>query len=172
MSSGSSAEVALQNEIERIRARIAELERERQIPLAHDTTGVFRQRQQLTETNEALRESEALLRSFFDSAGVMRGIVEIADGVIVHVSCNQAAAKMYGVDRASVEGKPATELGASEEVAQRWVGLYEESRRAGKPVPARWKSGCAHNPFGPARRRAGAVAAEEALRCACTSPEY
>jgi PAS domain-containing protein len=54
----------------------------------------------------ALRESEAVFRSFFDSPGVMRGIVELADGKIVHVSCNAAAAEMArrgsGVNRRQV----------------------------------------------------------------------
>jgi PAS domain S-box-containing protein len=86
------------------------------------------------ESNEALRESEALLRSLFDSPEAMRGIVELVDGVIVHVSCNQTAAKMFGVESGSIAGKSAAEGGASEEVAQKWVGLYEDSRRTGQPV--------------------------------------
>jgi PAS domain S-box-containing protein len=107
---------------------------DRILTLSHDTTASVRQRQQLAESNEALRESEAVLRSLFDSPEVMRGIVELVDGVIVHVSCNQTAAKMFGVDHASVPGKAAIQLGASDEVAQAWVVLYEESRRTGKPV--------------------------------------
>ena len=120
MSTPSPAEAALHNEVERLRARVAELERE--------------PRGQLAESIEALRESEAVLRSLFDSPEVMRGIVELVDGVIVHVSCNATAAKMFGVDRALVAGKPAIALGASDEVAQKWVVLYEESQRTGKPV--------------------------------------
>jgi PAS domain S-box-containing protein len=84
--------------------------------------------------DEALRESEAVLQGLFDSPEVMRGIVEIVDGAIVHLSCNQAAAQMYGVDRESIAGKPATAAGASPEIAQAWVGLYEKSRRTGQPV--------------------------------------
>jgi PAS domain S-box-containing protein len=79
-------------------------------------------------------ESETVLRSFFDSPGVMRGIVELVEGVIIHVSCNQAAARMYGIERGSIAGKPATAAGASDEVARKWVGLYEESRSTGTPV--------------------------------------
>ncbi len=83
---------------------------------------------------EALRESEAVLRSFFDSPGMMRGFVELVDGAIVHASCNAAAAEMFGVDRASIAGLSATAAGASEEVARLWVDLYEKSRRTGQPV--------------------------------------
>ena len=83
---------------------------------------------------EALRESEAVLRSFFDSPGMMRGFVDLVGGDIVHVSCNAAAAKMYGVDRAAVAGLSATAAGASQDVARLWVDLYEKSRRTGEPV--------------------------------------
>jgi PAS domain S-box-containing protein len=86
------------------------------------------------KTEEALRESEAVLRSFFDSPGVMRGIVELIDSRIVHVSCNAAAAEMFGVDRQSIGGKSASEAGAPQKVARKWVGLYEKSRRTGKSV--------------------------------------
>jgi PAS domain S-box-containing protein len=107
---------------------------DRILTLAHETTASVRQRQETAESNRLLREKEAILRSFFDSAGVMRGIVELQDGCIIHVSCNQAAAKLFGVDGDSIPGKSAIELGADEGVAQAWVGLYEESRRTGKPA--------------------------------------
>jgi len=85
-------------------------------------------------TEEALRESEALLRSFFDSSGVMRGIVEIVDDTVVHVSCNLAAAQMLGVERESILGKSATDVGTPAEIAHKWLPIYNESRRTGKPV--------------------------------------
>jgi PAS domain S-box-containing protein len=83
---------------------------------------------------EALLESEAVLRGFFDSPGMMRGFVDLVDGVIVHVSCNRAAAEMYGVDREAIAGKTASGMGASEEVVRAWIALYEESWRTGQPV--------------------------------------
>ncbi len=85
-------------------------------------------------SKQSLREHEAILRSFFDSAGVMRGIVEVVDGRIIHVSCNQAAADMFGVDRDSIAGKSAREAGATEAVERTWTALYEDSRRTGMPV--------------------------------------
>jgi PAS domain S-box-containing protein len=107
---------------------------DRILTLAHETTGWVRQRQELAEANRSLRESETFLRSLFDSPEVMRGIVELVDGVIVHVSCNETAATMYGIARESISGKSSAETGASESVAQEWVRLYQESRRTGKPV--------------------------------------
>jgi PAS domain S-box-containing protein len=86
------------------------------------------------QAEKALSESEAALRTFFDSPGVMRGIVTLAGGAIVHISCNQAAAALYNIDRDQIEGKTPAHTGTPDAVARAWVGLYEESRRTGKPV--------------------------------------
>jgi PAS domain S-box-containing protein len=86
------------------------------------------------QAEDALRESEATLRSFFDSPGAMRGFVEMVDGRIVHVSCSIAAAELFGVDRESISGKSLTEAGVSEEIAHWEFNLYEESRRTGKQI--------------------------------------
>jgi PAS domain S-box-containing protein len=94
-------------------------------------------------TAEALREGEAILRSFFDSPGMMRGIEEVVDGRIVHVSCNSAAAEMLGMERESIAGKSVAETGATEEAVRLWTGLYEESRRTGKPVSTEYSRLCA-----------------------------
>ena len=96
------------------------------------TAGLDLSKRQRAE--QALRESEAVLRSFFDSAGVMRGIVELVDGRIVHVSCNEAAAEMYGMPRESVPGKTAAQAGASQETERLWENLYGECRRSGQSV--------------------------------------
>ena len=52
---------------------------------------------------EALRESESVLRSFFDSSGVMRGIVEvIAEDDVLHITDNSTTAAFIG----SISGRP------------------------------------------------------------------
>ena len=66
-----------------------------------------RQRQR-AET--ALRDSEAILRSFFDSAGGMRGIVDLVGDDILHISDNSVAAIFYGQTKAGPpEGESAGE---------------------------------------------------------------
>jgi len=102
--------------------------------IERETAELVRQRQLLADSNNSIRESDAVLRSLFDSPDVMRGIVTLVDGLIVHVSCNDTAAKMYGFDREAIAGKPAAETGVAKEVAQKWVGVYEEAQLTGKPV--------------------------------------
>ena len=115
MGERTPAELALQDEVRRLRERIAELDGGRR-------------------DSEALRESEGLLRGLFDSPGPMRGVVELVDGRIVHVSCNSAAAEMYGIGKESIAGKTAAEAGAAEDVVRVWVDLYEQARLTGQPV--------------------------------------
>ena len=91
----------------------------------------------ITERKQAekeVRQSEAILRSFFDSPGMMRGMVELVDGRIIHVSCNEAAAGLFGHSRSAIAGKTATEAGASDDVVRAWVALYEKARSTGKPA--------------------------------------
>src|SRR5271157_1652147 len=109
---------------------------DRVLTLAYETTAQVRQRQRHEESSRSLAEKEAILRSFFDSGAILRGIVELVDGRIVHVSCDKFAAGGMGVDREPIPGKTAAETGASEEIERWWTGLYEESRRSGKPVSA------------------------------------
>ena len=80
---------------------------------------------------EALQESAKILHTFFESPGVMRGIIETTPDAVVHVSCNTDAAELFGVDAASIVGKAATEVGASEEVNREWLRRCRESRETG-----------------------------------------
>ena len=48
------------------------------------------------QAKETLREKEALLRSFYDSPGILRGIVEVVDDDFLIISANPALAKILG----------------------------------------------------------------------------
>jgi len=84
---------------------------------------------------ESLPESEAILRSFFDSAGVMRGIVEVvADDDVRHITDNAVTAAFIGLTPEAMKNKLSSELGEPKEILRMWVGRYRESRKRGKPV--------------------------------------
>jgi two-component system cell cycle sensor histidine kinase/response regulator CckA len=88
----------------------------------------------LKNAERLLEEREAVMRSFFDSPGVMRGVAELVEGEIRHVSCNAFAAQVYGVDRESIAGKTVLEAGGTEEIARLWASLYAHAFQTHKPV--------------------------------------
>jgi len=85
-------------------------------------------------TEEELRERESVLRAFFDSPGLLRGIVEVADGNIRCVSVNKAAAAAYGLTPEAVCGRLISELGTPPDIVQLYLEHGEESRRSGLDV--------------------------------------
>jgi PAS domain S-box-containing protein len=82
----------------------------------------------------ALRESEAVLRSFFDSAGALRGIVELEPNDILHISDNAVAAAFFGESQESLRNKRASELGVPPEIVSLWTSHYRNSQLTGKPI--------------------------------------
>lgn len=81
-----------------------------------------------------LRTAEQTLRSFFDSAGVMMGIVELGDDDVLHIQDNASAAAFFGTTVELTRGQWASALGASLETRRRWLQAYRESERTGAPV--------------------------------------
>ncbi|MBD1940234.1 PAS domain S-box protein [Microcoleus sp. FACHB-68] len=91
----------------------------------------------ITESKQAeaaLRESESTLRSFFDSATMMMGIVELRDDDILHISDNAATAEFFGLTSETMRNRLATEMGASKEYVRLWISYYRQSQHNGCPV--------------------------------------
>ena len=86
------------------------------------------------KAEEKMRESESLLRAFFDSPGMLRGIVEVVDGNIQYVSANEAIASAYGLEPDAVNGKTISELGTPPDVVQVYLERCEEARQSGRIV--------------------------------------
>ncbi|MEW5941137.1 MAG: PAS domain S-box protein, partial [Chloroflexota bacterium] len=84
---------------------------------------------------EAFAESDAALRSIYESSPVLMGVVELtADNDIIHVYDNPATARFFGVEYRSTENQTASKLGAPREAIQTWVAHYRQSQRCGRPV--------------------------------------
>jgi len=89
----------------------------------------------------SLEESEAMLSSFFDSPGAMRGIAVIVNGDIRFLYGNEAAAALFGYSKESFRNKSASEMGLSQELVKLWLDRYEESRKSGKAVSFEFSHG-------------------------------
>ncbi|HEV3438030.1 MAG TPA: ATP-binding protein, partial [Gemmata sp.] len=83
---------------------------------------------------EALREASATLRSFYDTAPVMMGVVEVRGEDVLHLTDNAATARFFGTDPASLAGRMASELGVPLDHLREWVHHYRESERTGQPA--------------------------------------
>jgi PAS domain S-box-containing protein len=96
------------------------------------------QGQDITErkkAEDALMESENLMHAFFDSPGVMRGIVEIVDDTTVrHIADNHVTASFMGLTSEALRNKLSSELGEPPEIIHTWVNHYKQSLKSGKSV--------------------------------------
>lgn len=90
----------------------------------------------LLQSQERLRQSESTLRSFYDSAPLFMGVVEVPadDSDIFHVYDNPAAAVFLGVPVGNTNNKLASALGTPPEIIRRWISQYRLCQREGRPV--------------------------------------
>ena len=83
----------------------------------------------------ALPESDDLIRSFFESAGIMRGIVEVvAEDDVRHITDNAATAAFLGMTPEAMKNKLGSALGEPREILRLWVSRCRESQKSKKPV--------------------------------------
>jgi PAS domain S-box-containing protein len=98
-------------------------------------TFVIRDITERRRAEQALQESESILRSFFDAPGDMRGIVEVVgDDDVRHIADNAVTAAFIGVAPDAMKNKLGSELGEPREILRTWIGLYNESMKRGRPV--------------------------------------
>ncbi|HAL55646.1 MAG TPA: hypothetical protein DCP63_03980 [Bacteroidetes bacterium] len=92
-----------------------------------DITGMKR-------AEEAVRRSESTLRSFFDSAGMLMGTVEIHGDDIFHISNNRYSEEFFGVSRGSMDQRYAGSLGVPREFIDLWMRHYRRAEETREPV--------------------------------------
>ncbi|MGH9750682.1 MAG: response regulator [Candidatus Polarisedimenticolia bacterium] len=101
--------------------------RERTAALEHEV-------EERRRAEEAVRDRETTLRSFFDSAPLMMGIIEIDGGDIVHVSDNACTLDFLAPGAERRGPLRASEIGAPRATIDLWIASYHESERIGRPV--------------------------------------
>ncbi|MEP0788811.1 MULTISPECIES: ATP-binding protein [Cyanophyceae] len=83
---------------------------------------------------ESLRQSESTLRSFFDSAPLMMGIVELVDDDILHISDNRTSSKLFETTPEAMRNQKASSLGVPPKYLRLWCHQYQLAQRSQAPV--------------------------------------
>jgi PAS domain S-box-containing protein len=83
---------------------------------------------------EALSESTAVLRSFYDSTPLMMGVVEVLEDDILHLNDNAATGRFFGLGPDDLRNRLASRSGVPPAHLREWIGHYRESARTGRPV--------------------------------------
>ena len=102
-----------------------------QSAMALDKTRLVEQADQSTLD---LEKSESNLKSFFNSAPFMMGIVELKENDILYLSGNLASARFYGTTPEAMQHKLASELGIHQDEIELWLKNYYQSGSSGGPV--------------------------------------
>lgn len=91
--------------------------------------------EQTRPAEQTTRRNDAILNSFYNSAGFLMGVVELrgADDIF-HVYDNPATDHFFGNAPGSTAGRSARALGVPQSVIDVWLGNYRESARSGRPV--------------------------------------
>lgn len=86
------------------------------------------------EVEQALKESESKLRSYYEAAPLFMGLVELEGDDLRHLYDNPASCRFFGVPSGGTVGRRASELGANQEVIGLWLKYYRLSEERGEPV--------------------------------------
>ncbi len=86
------------------------------------------------QAEAALAESEATLRSFYDSTPFMMGVIELRGADAIHIAANRAAANRFGSSPEALYTMLFSELGLAPDQLAMWVEHCRLSQREGRPV--------------------------------------
>ncbi|AFY56974.1 PAS domain S-box [Rivularia sp. PCC 7116] len=79
------------------------------------------------QAKEALDESENIIKSFFDNAPMMMGIVEVRENDILHISGNNAAANFLGLTTEAMENRFVSDMGIPSHLINQWIDYYHQT---------------------------------------------
>ena len=91
------------------------------------------------QAEESLRQSESTLRSFFNSASMMMGIVEIYPNDIFHLSSNISTTQFFGTTPDGMQNRFAREIGIPQVFIEMWLDYYRQTEHTGAPLKFQYK---------------------------------
>ena len=91
-------------------------------------------------TAQTPHESEAILHSFYESAPMIMGVVEVWDDDILHLSGNAAAARFMGATPESMKFRLASAMGVPHERIREWISRYQATISAKMPIRFEYQS--------------------------------
>ena len=92
------------------------------------------------EAAQTPHESEAILHSFYESAPMVMGVVEVLDDDILHLSGNAAAARFMGATPEAVKFRLASTMGVPRERIREWISRYQATISAKIPIRFEYQS--------------------------------
>lgn len=114
--------------------------RERTVELARANTILQEEIDERHLAENALRESEAVLRGFYDGVAMAMGVVEVRDHDLLCLSANPTSTRFLGLEPGVLDGCRATRLGLSSKLISVVRKHCRESERAGRPVRFEYES--------------------------------
>lgn len=106
----------------------------RQLEIRRNLAELGSIKKEYKQVQEALCQSRCALESFFDSAPMMMGIVELVDNDIVHISDNPTTAKFFGLNPEAMQNRLAREIGTVHKHLSQWIHHYRQAERTQLPV--------------------------------------
>jgi PAS domain S-box-containing protein len=106
----------------------------RQLELRRNLSELANIKTEYKQSQAALQQSASTLRSFFDSAPMMMGVVELQGNDILHISDNATSAKFFGLTPEVMQNRFASELGIPKEYVDEWIHYYREAEYTKLPV--------------------------------------
>ena len=96
-------------------------------------------RRRTMDAEQALKDSQATLQSFYDSSPFLMGVVELEGERIVPIYCNRATAVFYGTNVESILAQTKEQLGIPPAIDELWVEHYRQSQTRARSVRFEYK---------------------------------
>lgn len=106
----------------------------RQLEIRRNLTELASIKTDYKQAKEALHESECTLYSFFDSAPMMMGTVELRHDDIKHISDNLASAKFFRLTPEAMKNRFASDMGVPQKYVRKWINHYRQAEKTRSPV--------------------------------------